>query len=188
MICRLQRHSTAVASHNPKLRIMREGPYDAQRQIRHGRILASERQVFLHKDDMDAPISKAQHYSPQIVEVAGQPVHRVTEHRISLTDETLHGLQLGPVHILARGFVSEGLVRGQPFELSNFVLIQRADAQAADPLAFGRFARSSGSRCPNRLCELRYYQYDKLESDSITTLFRRRSDVGLGYTPAGQQH
>jgi hypothetical protein len=29
-------------------------PHDTQQQIRHGRILAGEGQVFLHKDDMDA--------------------------------------------------------------------------------------------------------------------------------------
>jgi hypothetical protein len=66
------------------------------------------------------------------------------------------------------------------------ILIQRADPQVADPLAFGRFARSSGPLCPNRLYNLRHYLYDKSESDSITTLLHKMSDVGLGYTPRRQ--
>src|SRR5712692_2637732 len=105
-----------------------------------------------------------------------------SKHCIALADETLHGLQLGPLRILAGGFVGEGFVQGQPFELADLVLIQGADAQVADPLAFGRLARSSGPRCPNRLFDLRHYLYDNAESDSIRTLFRRVSDVGLGYT------
>jgi hypothetical protein len=47
---------------------------------------------------------------------------------------------------------------------------------------FGRLALSSGPRCPNRLFNLRHCVYDNSESDSITTLFRRVSDVRLGYT------
>ena len=37
--------------------------------------------------------------------------------------------------------------------------------------------------CPNRLFKLRHYLCDNAESDSIPTLFREVSDVGLGYTP-----
>src|SRR5260370_27467042 len=37
--------------------------------------------------------------------------------------------------------------------------------------------------CPNRLLKLRHYLCDNAESDSIPTLFREVSDVGLGYTP-----
>jgi hypothetical protein len=89
---------------------------------------------------------------------------------------------LGPLHILAGGFVGKCLVQGQPFELANVVLIGGADAQVADPLAFGRLAPSTGPMCPNRLFNLRDNLYDNSEIDSITTLFRRASDVGLGYT------
>jgi hypothetical protein len=51
-----------------------------------------------------------------------------------------------------------------------------------DPLAFGRLERLHGPKCLNRLFDLRHYLYAKSESYSITTLFRRESDVGLGYT------
>jgi hypothetical protein len=50
---------------------------------RYRRILAGEGQVFLHKDDMHAPLRQTQHDSPQVIEVAGQPVHRVTKHCIA---------------------------------------------------------------------------------------------------------
>ena len=89
-------------------------------------------------------------------------------------------IQLGPLRILAGGSVSKGSVQGQPFELANLVLIQGADAQVADLLAFRRPTPSTGPRCPNRLFNLRHYPYDNSESDSITTFFRRISDVGLG--------
>src|ERR1700761_5183138 len=97
------------------------------------------------------PLRQTQHDSPQVIEVAGQPVHRVTKHCVAFADEALHGLQLGTLYILAGGFVSKCFVQGQPFELADLVLIQGADAQVADPLAFGRLAPSSGPRCPNRL-------------------------------------
>jgi hypothetical protein len=45
----------------------------------------------------------------------------------------------------------------------------------------------SGSRCPNRLFDLRHNLYENSQRDSITTLFHRVSDVGLGYTPPRHQ-
>jgi hypothetical protein len=36
--------------------------------------------------------------------------------------------------------------------------------------------------CPNRLFKHRHYLSDNAESNSIPTLFREVSDVGLGYT------
>jgi hypothetical protein len=65
----------------------------------------------------------------------------VTKHCVAIVDEALHGLQLGPLHILAGGFVSKFFVQGQPFELAGLVLIQGADEQVVDLLAFGRPAR-----------------------------------------------
>src|SRR5580698_2878424 len=135
---------------------------------------------------MDAPLRQTQYNSPQIIEVAGQPVHRVTIHSIAFADEVQHGLQLWPLRILAGGSVSKGSVQGQPFELANLVLIQRADAQVAHLLAFRRPTHSSGPRCPNRLFNLRHHLYDNSEMDSITTFFYWISDVGLGYTQIRQ--
>jgi hypothetical protein len=40
---------------------------------------------------------------------------------------------------------------------------------------------------PNRLFKLRRHLRDNAESDSIPTLFREVSDVGLGYTPMRQR-
>lgn len=40
--------------------------------------------------------------------------------------------KLCPLGILTRGFVGEGLVQLDAFELANFILIDRADTQVAD--------------------------------------------------------
>jgi hypothetical protein len=61
----------------------------------------------------------------------------VTKHCVTFTDEALHGLQLGTLYILAKGFVSKCFIQGQPFELADLVLIQGADAKVTDLLAFG---------------------------------------------------
>ncbi len=127
---------------------------------------------------MNALLSQTQRYSAQVIEVAGQPVHRMTKHCIAFADEALHGLQLRPLRILARGFVGKCFVKS----LANRVLIQGANTQVADLLASGRLARSSGAMCPNRLFDLRHYLYDNSERDPMATLVRRVSDVGLGYT------
>jgi hypothetical protein len=47
---------------------------------------------------------------------------------------------LWPLHILAGGFVGKSFVQGQSFELANLLLIQGADAQVANLLAFGLLA------------------------------------------------
>jgi hypothetical protein len=53
-------------------------------------------------------------------------------------------------------------------------------ACVATRCAYGRCRRGS---CWPKLFDHRLYLSDSSERDSITTLFRRVSDVGLGYTP-----
>ena len=36
---------------------------------------------------MDAPLRQTQHYSPKVIKVAGQPVHRVTKHCVAFADK-----------------------------------------------------------------------------------------------------
>ena len=135
--------------------------------------------------DLDAALRQTQHYSP----------HQGCGPADSSSDKTLcclrgRGSAWPPVrtlYILAGGFVSKCFVQGQPLELADLLLIRGADAQVADLLDFGRLARSSGPRCPNRLYDLCNYLYDNSERDPIRTLFRRVSDVGLGYTPPRHQ-
>ena len=62
------------------------------------------------------------------------PVARDRDRKAACNDYR-GGRQLGPLHILAGGFVGKCLVQGQPFELADLVLIQGADAQVANPLA-----------------------------------------------------
>jgi hypothetical protein len=45
---------------------------------------------------------------------------------------SLESFSSGGLHILARGFVGECFVQGQPFELVDLGLIQGADAQVPD--------------------------------------------------------
>jgi hypothetical protein len=53
----------------------------------------------------------------QVVEVAGEAIHGMPDHRVPLADEAQHGRQLGPVHVFARGLVSERAVDGKTVEL-----------------------------------------------------------------------
>jgi hypothetical protein len=58
------------------------------------------------------------------------------------------------------------------------------DALGALAKRIGDFALTAcafvGRVCPNRLFDPRHYLYDNSEGNSITTLFRLESDVGLG--------
>jgi hypothetical protein len=77
-----------------------------------GEALAGEGQVFLSQMRYGHPLRQTQHDSPQVIEIASQPIHRVTEHCIVLADKAQHGLQLEPLHILAgtnREFLVEAL-------------------------------------------------------------------------------
>ena len=67
----------------------------------------------------------------QIVQVTGQPVHRVADHRVTLTHIARKLFQLRPVEVLAGCFVHKTLVEMDAFELTQLVLIERADAQVA---------------------------------------------------------
>jgi hypothetical protein len=69
-------------------------PHDTQQQIRHGRILTGEGQVSFAKTIWTHPAPSDQHYSPQVIKVAGQPVHRMAKHCVAFADEALHGLQV----------------------------------------------------------------------------------------------
>jgi hypothetical protein len=69
--------------------------------------------------------------------------------------------------------------------LHNRTCIYCGVAFDPDLLASGRLPHLP--MCPNRLSDLRHNLYDNGESDSITTLFRRVSDVGLGYTSEQRQ-
>jgi hypothetical protein len=90
------------------------------------------------------------------------------------TNEALQGFQLGPLRIFEGGFGGEDLLQGQPFELADLILIERADPQVADALAFGRFARppqieaSNLQRTP-RECLIKYLSSAAVEDKLVSS-------------------
>ena len=59
------------------------------------------------KPDVDAALYQIERQLSKIVEVSGQPVHRVTNDRVALTHEAQHGGELWPVRVFAGSLVYE---------------------------------------------------------------------------------
>lgn len=78
-----------------------EGTHDAQEQMRHRGVLTSEGEVFFLKADVDAALCESEHYLSQIVQIAGQPIHRMTNHCVAFPDVTGELFELRPVEVLA---------------------------------------------------------------------------------------
>jgi hypothetical protein len=86
---------------------------------------------------------------------------------------------LWALDVLARGFVSEGFVQVHPFELADFVLVERTDSQVADPLAIPCFFPDN---CTVRFFNFRHALSEYSETKSIPTVFCQIGGVGKGYT------
>ena len=83
---------------------------------------------------VDAALREPEDYLTQIVQVAGQPVHRMADDRITFTDVACKLYELRTVEILARGLIDETLIERDAFQLTQFLLIERADPQIANHL------------------------------------------------------
>ena len=59
---------------------------------------------------MDAALREAKNYLPQIVQVAGQPIHRMTDDCVFLANIASEQFELRSVKIFARSLVHEALV------------------------------------------------------------------------------
>ena len=70
----------------------------------------------------------------QIVEVASQPIHRMADHRVAITNVANKQFELGPVKVLAGGLVHKTLVYTDAFKLTQFLLVKRTDPEIADDL------------------------------------------------------
>ena len=79
---------------------LRKGSHNAQEQMRHGGVFSREGQVFLLKADMNTALREPEDHFSQVVQIAGQPVHRVADHGIAFAHITGQAFQLGPVKIL----------------------------------------------------------------------------------------
>ena len=60
----------------------------------------------------------------------------MSDHGIAFPHEHEHRRELGPFHILTRGFIKKRPVGLYTFRLPVFILIEAADADVADPLPF----------------------------------------------------
>ena len=60
-----------------------------------------------YKSDMDAPLNQLEDELTQIVEVAGQPIHSMTDNGVSFADEAEHCVELWPVCVFAGNLVRE---------------------------------------------------------------------------------
>lgn len=94
--------------------------------MRHGRVFAGEGQILLFEPYVNAAIREPEDHLSQIVQVAGQPIHRVADHRVTLTHVAGQLFQFRPMEILAGRFVHEALVEMNAFELTQFLLIEGA--------------------------------------------------------------
>ena len=74
--------------------------------------------------------------------------------RIALAYVADELLELGPMHVLARRFISETLIEVNSFELAKFLLIEGAHAQVAD--------RLTGPSLP--FCQVRFSSFRHLVS------------------------
>ena len=72
--------------------------------------------------------------SPQVIQVAGQPVHAVHHDGVPVTGEPQQLCQLWSGRVPARGLVREDPIQDLAFELALLVLVQRAHAHVPDPL------------------------------------------------------
>jgi len=77
---------------------------------------------------VNAAIGEPQDHLPQIVQVAGQPIHGVTDDCIALTHVPRQLFKLWSVEILARSLLYKPLVELDAIELPQLFLIERADA------------------------------------------------------------
>jgi len=111
-----------------------ECAHDRKQECGHRGVVTGEGELFLYELDLDTAGGEAAHSGAQVVEVAGQPVHRVHHHGVTLADELQHRRQLRPVQVLARHVVGEGAVDLDAVQLPVGVLLQGADPGVADPL------------------------------------------------------
>ncbi len=111
-----------------------ECSHDAQKQVRHGGVLTRKGQVLFLETDLDAAPCQSKNDLPQIIQVPGQPVHRMADDRIALSDIADELFELRTVEALAGGFVDESHVELHTFQLAELFLVKGADAQVADEL------------------------------------------------------
>jgi len=128
-----------------KDRELGERTHDREQQCRHRGVIAGEGELLLHELHLHAAGGERADGGTEVVQVAGQPVHRVDHHGVAVADEGEHRRQLRPVEVLAGDMVGEGPVDLDALELPISILLQGADPDVADALTVD--ARLLTSKC-----------------------------------------
>jgi hypothetical protein len=103
------------------------------------RVVAGEGEAFLDELDPHAFVGEAAHDASQIVEVAGESVHRVDNDAVAVAYERQHLVEFRAEGVLAGGLVGEGPFDGDAVELAHGVLVDVADPDVADAHRPGSF-------------------------------------------------
>jgi hypothetical protein len=97
-----QGNTLALTFPNQRPLKLSKRPHNVQEQVRHRVVIARERELLFHELNPDLLRGKPAHDQAKVIQVAGQPVHGMSENSIAVSDELDHLLQLGPVLILPR--------------------------------------------------------------------------------------
>ncbi len=102
---------------------LRESPHHAQQQIRHWRLCSGEGKTFLDEADVNAATGQIKHQLSQVVQVAGEPIHRVADQRVAFPHKAQQQLQLWTLQIPPRGSIGERLIQLFAVELAQLTLV-----------------------------------------------------------------
>ncbi len=116
------------------IRELGERAHDRERQGGHRGVLAGEGELFFDELDLDTAVGECSDGGAEVVEVAGQSVHRVHEYGVAVADEGEHGRQLRALKIFAGHVVGKGPVHVDTVELPHRVLLEGADSGVPDAL------------------------------------------------------
>ena len=78
----------------------RECPPDDDHEVDQGRVFTGEDEVFLAELDANSPASEFPDDRAQVIKVAGQRVHAVNEHGVTVAGEPQQFFQLEPTCVL----------------------------------------------------------------------------------------
>ncbi len=114
--------------------------------------------ALLHKPDVDASLDQLEDELTQVVEVAGQPVHGVTDNGVPFADEAQHRIQLRSVRVFTGSLVREQLVRFETVELPEISLVEGAHALIPNHQSLSRGRRAG--LCSDRFFSFRHQVLD----------------------------
>ncbi|SLJ61133.1 Uncharacterised protein [Mycobacteroides abscessus subsp. abscessus] len=88
--------------------------------------------MLLDEFDADPAAGEFSHDPPQVVQIAGETVHRVHDHRVAGAYVPQQLIELGPVGVFCGRLVGEYPIGLDAVELAIGVLVDSADPDVAD--------------------------------------------------------